>query len=90
MTIYVRQVYKIEVLYTREPGEAVRDETNLSLNELAYNVTEGAWSGETTLEETQFLSVSEMAEALQRQGSDPAFLIIPDEDGGEPGQEERE
>jgi len=65
---YYRTIYRIEVLSCEPLG-------SVSLEDIAYLVTEGPCSGQflETVEET--VSPEAMSELLINQGSDPAFFF---------------
>lgn len=46
-----------------------------TIHDLAYDITEGECSGDYKVESSEELTREEMAEALEAQGSDPAFLL---------------
>ena len=72
----IKQVLTVELLYddliTPDPRE-------LTLSEIAYEMTEGCVSGMVSVGRRTKLSKKKMAAALRKQGSDPSFLI-PEED----------
>lgn len=71
---YYRTKVMIEVLHD------VILPQDMSLSQLAYEITEGSFSGVIDWGQSEQLSAKEMAEAAILQGSDPEFFGI-DEEG---------
>jgi hypothetical protein len=46
------------------------------LDVIAYNIKDGDWSGEVACGKPQRLTGAEMADELQKQGSDPGFFQL--------------
>ena len=46
-----------------------------SLGDVAYAITEGECSGNVSEESVTFLTEEQMARELEKQGSDPSFLL---------------
>jgi hypothetical protein len=66
-----RTVVEVEVLWDDEITAKISD---LTLEQIAYEITEGHASGMVTFTSDKVLTKKQMAEALKRQGSDPEFL----------------
>ena len=69
---YHRTLILIEVL----GNEAYDGE----ITDLAYDITEGHWSGAELMRESTSVDVNQMAHLLTMQGSDPEFLIEEDDE----------
>lgn len=77
---YYRNVFSIEVLSNDPLPEG------MDLESVAYEITDGSCSGMATHAlVNQEVSAERMAELLIAQGSDPEFLIDPDEESDEQG-----
>lgn len=68
-----RTVFVVEVL-SNEPRD------DWSLKEIAHDIVSGDSSGIYEVLDSREISKKDMAEALQRQGSDPEFLLGEEED----------
>lgn len=70
---FFRTVIQVEVLSDQpySPG---------SLSDVAYDITEGDCSGKWRVVESVSLTEFEMAQAMKRQGSDPEFFGIEEEE----------
>ena len=66
---YYRTVFKIEVL----SDEPIED--GIGLEEIAYELSEGQWSGMFLDEEVEECDEKRITELLENQGSDASFLI---------------
>lgn len=73
---FYRSVFTVEVL-SEEPLES-----DLTLDSVAYMITEGDCSGFVNEELNQPIDGAKCAELLQQQGSDPEFFGI-DEEGND-------
>lgn len=67
----IKKVIEVELLYD---DEISTDPADLSLQEIAYEMTEGSMSGVTHIKSEKKLTKRQMGIALQKQGSDPNFL----------------
>lgn len=74
---YYKTVVKITVLSEDEP---LKD--GISLEEIAYEITDGHCSGDIVIQSRTEVKAREMAKLLMEQGSDPEFFRL-DEDGNE-------
>lgn len=72
---FYRTVFTVEVL-SEEPLP------DMSLDEIAYEITEGGSSGDLTRSKSETVDAKKMAKLLMKQGSDPEFFQI-DEDGND-------
>jgi hypothetical protein len=72
---FYRTVFTVEVLSEEEP-EAV------SLEALAYQISDGEWSGVVEKGNSKKVNGKTMARLLEHQGSDPGFFRL-DEDGND-------
>lgn len=73
MSKFYRTVIEVEVL-TNEPYVPG------SLEEVQYDITEGHASGAWDITASEEVTKERMAALLEAQGSDPDFLIDPDEE----------
>lgn len=73
--VFFKTTYELEVL-------SDRDITGLDIQTLAYEITNGDFSGAFSVLRVERLNKEEVAAALIAQGSDPAFLL-----GEDDGQE---
>jgi hypothetical protein len=74
---YWKTVIQVEILSENGP---VPD--GMDLDDIAYEIIDGDWSGQTKVVETKQLSAKEAADALIEQDSDPEFFGL-DEAGKE-------
>lgn len=72
---FYRSVFKIEVLSERPLPP-------LSLEQIAYEITEGESSGDLVREKLEVVDAKKMAKLLMKQGSDPGFFQL-DEHGND-------
>lgn len=68
---YKQIVLRVEVLYDDEISPNPED---MSLTDLEYEFTEGSMSARVTTQSVKTLTKKQVAKALEKQGSDPAFL----------------
>ena len=73
--VFYKTVIQVEVLSQEPIGEP-------SLEQLAYNITDGDWSGASKIKSIKELTGKQAAKALIKQGSDPEFFQL-DEKGNE-------
>lgn len=78
-----RTIYQVELLSNSEDYTAGFDPANMSLQEIAHEITAGGMSGTVNCLSNEELSPESMAYALREQGSDPELLL------GEDWEEER-
>lgn len=69
---FYRNVFTIEVL-SEDPINKMVD-----LDEIHYQITDGEWSGMINHEKQETVDGKQMAELLQKQGSDPGFFRLDD------------
>lgn len=67
-----RTVVEVEVLWDDEITTKI---SNLTLDQIAYEIVYGHASGVVSFTSDKVLTKKQMAKALERQGSDPAFLL---------------
>lgn len=72
MTKAYKTIVQIEILSQEPIGEP-------SLEAIAYNITEGDWSGVSEIKSVKELTGKQAAMALLNQGSDPEFFGLTEE-----------
>ena len=70
-TRFFKTIIQIEVLSEDEPVSDF-----CSLENLCFEITQGAWSGQKDIISFEELTSAQMAKALIAQGSDPEFFNI--------------
>lgn len=72
---YYKTVITVTVLSEYEPVS-----TDMGLEDVAYQIVHGDWSGHVQVADGVELTGKEAADALTEQGSDPSFFML-NEDG---------
>ena len=70
-----RRIIVLEVLSDVDPSSA-------GIEDIAYQISEGDWSGAILSDTTTVVDAGTMRQLLINQGSDPTFLV-PEDDGSE-------
>lgn len=72
-----RKFYKTVVTVTILSEDPVNQ--NIDLGGINHQITDGDWSGEVAMGESQKVTASEVAKLLEEQGSDPSFFGLDSE-----------
>ena len=73
----MERYYKTKIVVEVLSNEPITTPFDLDdLEELAFEVINGGWSGVAYVEKAEELTREECVEALEAQGSDPSFLIM--------------
>lgn len=76
VTNIVRTIITMEILHEKD-----FDIDQRSLEDIAFEITEGCASGrEISLETSDPLSVEELTKACEKHGTDPTFFLLPEDD----------
>lgn len=78
---FYRTVIHVEIL-SDDPSPK-----DASLQDIAYQISEGDWSGATKMAEHEEMDGEKMAKLLQEQGSDPSFFQLTEDGKDEEGWE---